>query len=226
MLDVVKDQLDVGLVTGRSEVVDFWRDAVGLRFDHRLPIAKGQVQWRFEERGSIIKVNLVEAGVGEQPSGIQGIRIARAEVDTARSLADPDGNAVGLVPAGHDGLSQLGVELAVRDLDRTMRHYAGVLGFEALGPDRVRCGDTLLSFVERPDAPSGFARADRGWTYLTVQVRSCDAETARVEGLGARVAFPPTTLGEVARISMVADPDGNWLEISQRASLVGPLDAS
>ena len=33
----------------------------------------------------------------------------------------------------------------------------------------------------------------------------------------------PVTLGDVARFSMVADPWGNQLEISQRASLTGPL---
>src|SRR6204780_4946997 len=34
---------------------------------------------------------------------------------------------------------------------------------------------------------------------------------------------PPMTLGSVARISMIRDPDGNFIEISQRASLTGPI---
>jgi lactoylglutathione lyase len=36
--------------------------------------------------------------------------------------------------------------------------------------------------------------------------------------------MPPTTLGTTARISMVRDPDGNWIELSQRASIVGTLE--
>ena len=32
------------------------------------------------------------------------------------------------------------------------------------------------------------------------------------------------TLGKTARISMVRDPDGAWIELSQRASIVGSLD--
>jgi lactoylglutathione lyase len=28
----------------------------------------------------------------------------------------------------------------------------------------------------------------------------------------------------VARISMVRDPDGNWMELSQRASITGSLE--
>jgi lactoylglutathione lyase len=41
---------------------------------------------------------------------------------------------------------------------------------------------------------------------------------------GGREALAPLTLGTTARISMVRDPDGNWIELSQRASIVGSLD--
>jgi hypothetical protein len=40
---------------------------------------------------------------------------------------------------------------------------------------------------------------------------------------GGREALAPVTLGTTARISMVLDPDGNWIELSQRASIVGSL---
>jgi lactoylglutathione lyase len=35
--------------------------------------------------------------------------------------------------------------------------------------------------------------------------------------------YAPVSLGKVARISFVRDPDGNWIELSQRASLTGNL---
>ena len=38
-----------------------------------------------------------------------------------------------------------------------------------------------------------------------------------------RIASAPVTLGDVARISMILDPDGNWIELSRRASVVGSL---
>ena len=41
---------------------------------------------------------------------------------------------------------------------------------------------------------------------------------------GGREALAPVTLGTTARISMVRDPDGNWIELSQRASIVGSLE--
>jgi lactoylglutathione lyase len=31
-------------------------------------------------------------------------------------------------------------------------------------------------------------------------------------------------LGDVASISFVRDPDGNWIEVSQRKSITGSLD--
>ena len=63
-----------------------------------------------------------------------------------------------------------------------------------------------------------------GWRYLTFQVFKVDAEHARILARGGREAAPPRTPGTTARISMVKAPDGNWIEISQRASITGSLD--
>jgi len=41
---------------------------------------------------------------------------------------------------------------------------------------------------------------------------------------GGREALKPVTFGTTARISMVRDPDGNWIELSQRASITGSLE--
>lgn len=225
MIEIVKSQLDVGLISERAEVVDYWRDEAGLVYDHALPVRRGQVQHRFDERGTVVKVNVVDGPIGDQRSGIREVLIARDGLEAPDAKADPDGNRMVFVPMGREGVTQVGVRIAVRDLERTRAWYRDVLGFEEEAPERVRCGDTVLLFEERTDAPSGYARAERGWTYLTVQIRDCDAETARIVSLAGEgvVAVPPTTLGEVARMAMVRDPDGNWLELSQRASLTGPL---
>lgn len=223
MIEIVKNQLDVGLLSASPSIVDFWRDEAGLRFDHVLPVMRGHAQHRFDEGGSVIKVNIRESLSGDTRSGIEELLIARADLAEPRSMADPEGNRVTFVPAGAEGVTQVGVRIAVRNLARTMAHYRDVLGFAEEGPARVRCGDTVLLFEERADAPSDFGQAERGWLYLTVQVRDCDAETSRVAKLGAKVAAAPRTLGKVARMAMVCDPDGNLLEISQRASLTGPL---
>ena len=63
----------------------------------------------------------------------------------------------------------------------------------------------------------------RGFRYVTVQVWDVDGEHAGIVERGGAEGRPPITLGTTARISFVRDPDGNWIEVSQRASLTGPL---
>jgi lactoylglutathione lyase len=130
------------------------------------------------------------------------------------------------VPSGEKGVTQIGARLRVPELERTLAHYRDILGFEEIEDGVLRCGESVLMLVEDATAPTGIERPGRGWTYLTVQVRDCDAEVARVEAAGARIPTRPVTLGKVARMAMVSDPDGNLLEISQRASLTGPLPSN
>ena len=62
-----------------------------------------------------------------------------------------------------------------------------------------------------------------GMRYITVQVRDVDAEHRRFMSMGVWEGAAPVSLGAVARISFIRDPDGNFIEISQRASLTGPI---
>ncbi|WP_245321429.1 VOC family protein [Bradyrhizobium sp. NAS96.2] len=66
-------------------------------------------------------------------------------------------------------------------------------------------------------------RQARGWRYVTLQVADIDAVHEELRAKGVREGLAPVTLGEVARISMILDPDGNWIELSRRASIVGSL---
>jgi lactoylglutathione lyase len=62
-----------------------------------------------------------------------------------------------------------------------------------------------------------------GWRYITFQVFNVDEAHAKVLAARGREGLAPVTLGKTARISMILDPDGNWIELSQRASIVGSL---
>ncbi len=66
--------------------------------------------------------------------------------------------------------------------------------------------------------------AESGFQYLTVQVWKVDDEHKAFVERGGAEPDPPRTLGATARISFIQDPDGKWIEISQRASLTGSLD--
>ncbi|MGL3214015.1 VOC family protein [Bradyrhizobium sp. BR 1433] len=205
----------------------FWQQEAGLRFDHVQPIRRGQKQYRHDAQGSVIKLNHhVEPLPDVAPSGYRELIIARAGVDAPQRMADPDGNSVCLVPPGHDGIAQIGVVMAVRDLAAHRRFYGDILGFTEQswsdGP-AFRLGDSLILLREDRAATIDPVRGARGWRYITLQVADIDAVHDELRAKGVREGLAPVTLGEVARISMILDPDGNWIELSRRASIVGSL---
>jgi lactoylglutathione lyase len=62
-----------------------------------------------------------------------------------------------------------------------------------------------------------------GYRYMTVQIFDCLAEYAGILARGGTSGGEPRLLGETVRYAFVCDPDGNHIEISQRASLTGSL---
>jgi lactoylglutathione lyase len=227
-MQLAKDVIDVGLSTNQLEpMLRFWQQDVGLRFDHVLPVRRGQKQYRHDARGSVIKLNhhrdlLPDAA----PSGYRELIIAREGVETPRALADPDGNRVRLVPPGHDGVTRIAIAMAVRSLSEHRRFYGDILGFaEQVWPHGAAflVGNSLVFLAEDRAATVDPIRQARGWRYITLQVTDIDAVHAELRNKGVREGLAPVTLGEVARISMILDPDGNWIELSRRASIVGSL---
>ncbi|HEY5477070.1 MAG TPA: VOC family protein [Tepidiformaceae bacterium] len=121
-------------------------------------------------------------------------------------------------------MSQIGIRIAVRDLDASRRFYGEALGLPEERPSAFRAGESLILLEESPDAPADAQVQGPGWRYITFQVFKVDEEHAAVLARGGREALAPITLGTTARFSMVRDPDGNWIELSQRASIVGSLE--
>lgn len=224
-MQLAKPRFDIGLSTNVIEpMLAFWQAEVGAAFDHLLPIRRGQDQHRHDLMGSVLKINHHAAPLpANPPSGYRELLIAREGLTAPRALLDPEGNRVSLVPPGADGVTQIGVRLAVRDLAAHRRFYAEVLGLPEERSGAFRAGESLILLEEAPDAPADAQMAGPGWRYITLQVFKVDAEHAGVLARGGREALAPITLGTTARISMVRDPDGNWLELSQRASIVGGL---
>ena len=56
---------------------------------------------------------------------------------------------------------------------------------------------------------------------MTVQIRDCVAEYEGILARGGTSGGAPRVLGETVRYAFVCDPDGNHIEISQRATLTG-----
>jgi len=228
-MDLAKPCIDVGLATnGIEPVLAFWQGEAGLAFDHVLKLRRGHEQHRHDANGSVVKINHNSEPLPDNPpSGYREVIIARPGLTAPLSLVDPDGARVRLVPPGHDGVTQIGVRLAVRDVDAHRAFYRDALGLveepTTAAAAAFRAANSLILIDQSPDAPSDSQMAGPGWRYITFQVFKVDDEHARVLAAGGREAMAPVTLGTTARISMVRDPDGNWIELSQRASIVGSL---
>src|SRR5271168_1387739 len=148
-MKLAKNVIDVGLSTNNLEpMLRFWQQDAGLRFDHVLPVRRGQKQYRHDLLGSVMKLNhYLEPLPAAAPSGYRELIIAREGFGQPRSMADPDGNRVRLVPPGHDGIVQLAVRMGVRSLDKHRRFYGDIVGCAEQvwsGGPAFRLGDSLL----------------------------------------------------------------------------------
>ncbi|ABS63622.1 Glyoxalase/bleomycin resistance protein/dioxygenase [Parvibaculum lavamentivorans DS-1] len=228
-MDLAKPRIDVGLFTTNLEpMLDFWQNEIGLPFDHPLPLGGGLQQHRHDLLGSVLKINHARNALPDaSPSGYRELLIAREGLLGPKRLTDPDGNLVTLVPSGTHGIERIGIRLGVRDAAAHRRFYAVALGLPDVperGGDSFICGDSVILFDETPDASGDAIFEGPGFRYITIQIRNVDEEHAAILAHGGKEGRAPQTLGKVARISFVRDPDGNWIEMSQRASLVGALD--
>jgi lactoylglutathione lyase len=182
-------------------------------------------QHRHHMNGSILKMNHARDPLPAlAPSGIVGLQIARAGLAEPKPLADPDGNKVTLVPMGRDGVAGIAVLLKVNDPAAHDRFWTHAMQYERVGKGRYRCGDSLIVIAEQGKVESRGAQwRGPGYRYTTAQVWDCIAEYQGILARGGTSGGEPRVLGETVRYAFVCDPDGNHIEISQRASLTGSL---
>lgn len=120
------------------------------------------------------------------------------------------------------------IGIVVRDAEASLAFYRDTLGLEDTGSmpmpggggtmHRLRCGTTIVKLVafdaELPaSAPPGGIMGAYGYRYWTISVADLDGVTARCADAGYRVTVPPREARPGVRISMIADPDGNWVEL-------------
>ena len=173
-MKLAKPQVDIGLSTNDPDsMLPFWQSTVSLRLDHVLPVRRGQNQHRHDALGSVVKINhhadpLPDAA----PSGYRELIIAQPARTAPQPLQDPDGNRVCLVPPGHDGIRQIGIRVAVRDLEAHRRFYRDALGLteEARSPGAAfRAGETLIMLEQDHNASLDAGIRGKGWRYITFQ---------------------------------------------------------
>ncbi len=219
---LAKPALDVGFYSNDLEACrSFWSGDVGLAYQELLKVGDGVHQHRYGMHGGVLKQNVAKEPLPRSDSGLVLLRIA-ADVDAPRSLVHPDGVEVEVVPMGHDGIRATEITLAVSSIDQTAMALLSAMAAERAG-GRLQIGETLIALDHQPNrTPTTESRA-AGFTYLTVQVFDVEEQHTRFLRKGFTEGRPPTRFGDIAYISFVRLPDGDWLELSQRANLTGPL---
>jgi len=230
-MELAKNSLDVGLFTNAPEEVSaFWVDKAHVQFDHVLPVSRELRQHRHTLDGAVLKINHAKDPLPPRgQAGYLRLVVACPDVTDPETLTDPDGNELVRWPMGRDGISHWALELATPSVEAFMTFYRDALGLpvdEAM-PCAVACGQSRIVGRVTPNVPD---RSDNdvmvrpGLRYSTIQVFDVDAEYARIVAHDpAYGAQEPRTLGKTARIAFIRDPFGNWIELSQRASLTGAL---
>lgn len=220
---LAKQHLDIGLFTEEIDAQrEFWGTTVGLRLDHELDFLPGLTQYRYDAHGSVVKVNHSAAALPDKrASGFVELAIARGGQPEDWAGHHPGGDQVRLVTPGADDVTGIGITISSPDPGRLLDFYRCGLEFEALDDDRLRCGDTIIKVVEGDGGQDLHEFAAPGFRYITMQVYDADHEMGEIVRRGGRIARAPVDFAGVARYGFVADPDGNWIEISARTSLTG-----
>jgi lactoylglutathione lyase len=222
-MQLAKQHLDVGLFTGDLIAHRaFWGRDVGLRLDHEIPFDDNWTQYRFDAHGSVIKVNhwARDPLPPRPPTGYVGVTITRDDAPE-RELRHPGGQWVRQVPPGTEGVVRVAVTVSTPNVAAMMRFYTEAMEFEPRDARSVRCGDSVIFVDEGPGGSETEDFVGPGNRYLTVQIFDADEAIEGIVTRGGRLARAPIDFRGIARFGFVKDPDGNWIEISARASLTG-----
>mgnify|MGYP003700422815 CR=1 FL=1 len=87
---------------------------------------------------------------------------------------------------------------------------------------RLKAGDSVVKIIEtdpRPEleAATGGIRAATGYRYWTLHVNDLEQEVSRLKSAGHSIMVGPKQVRPGVSIAMVADPDGNWVELLHNA---------
>lgn len=116
--------------------------------------------------------------------------------------------------------------IVVRDGAAALAFYRDTLGFKHEGDmpmpgggtmHRLLCGTSLIKVIDpgkelEGAAPGGGIQGGYGYRYWTISVSNLEEMTQKCADAGFRVVVPVREIRPGVSISMVEDPDGNWVE--------------
>ena len=133
-------------------------------------------------------------------------------------MVDNDGPGPGTIEIG----------IVVRDLGSTTAFYRDVLGLEYIGElevsvglmQRFATGDAVVKLLRlqatppRANPPGGPGEAT-GLRYLTIRTDDVEQGVQRCLAAGHAVPVPTFEYEPGLLVAIVADPEGNWIELVQ-----------
>jgi predicted enzyme related to lactoylglutathione lyase len=121
------------------------------------------------------------------------------------------------------------IGIVTNNIDSMLKFYRDTLGLELEGEldmpggmkmTRLICGTTIVKLVvmaqdpgNKP-APGGLA-GGTGYRYWTISCNNLEAVTEKCDQAGYTIQVAPREIRPGVTISMIEDPDGNWLELLQ-----------
>lgn len=128
-------------------------------------------------------------------------------------------------------ISKDSIDLGIitRDAEPMVAFYRDLVGLKFIGEvpmpggvmHRLAAGTSVIKVFEqkgvKTDAVPGGIPGACGYRYWTITVTNLEEITKKCEDAGVKVAVPITQLPGL-RISIVEDPDGNWVEFLEESS--------
>jgi glyoxylase I family protein len=127
----------------------------------------------------------------------------------------PEGIEIGIVTRNAAPMVEFYRDLLGLEFERELTMGNGVY------MTRLKCGPNIIKILVNPEdppaaAPPGGAAGATGYRYWTIPVTNIDEAINECKATGADIPVPVTDIGNGISIAMVADPDGNWVNLLQR----------
>ena len=145
---------------------------------------------------------------------------------SAPSPITPRSDAEGCVVLASKDSCDLGI--VVSDSAAALKFYVDTLGFEHTADiafplregsvmHRVQAGSVTIKLTKHSPNPAaqnppGGAHTAVGIRYFTFSVQNLEAIVSRCTAAGYKIAIPIVEVRPGVRITMIEDPDGNWVE--------------
>jgi hypothetical protein len=221
--ELARGVLDPGLFSDNApKMQDFYISEVGLDFIEELVHSPTYRELMFTVPGGKMKIQASTESMQPAVTGYRELIIARPGLSSERSMTDPDGLTVTLVPPGARGVTHVGVVCAVADVGAQSDFLVKAMGAKPVDGG-LRVGDTQLILEEAASPYSTTPPFARGFTYITLIVHDNVAAHQALLDAGAQHSARILRLADRCLFSWVKDPSGNWIEMVQYAELSGPL---